>query len=89
MRAPLISMLTIPSIRIEEMTIDFNAKLSSVETADSSVTAKADLSVGFSYAKMVNLKASASYQKTINNAIVTVGKIDTIRIIADIFSSGL
>lgn len=66
MRAPLIAMLNIPSIRIEEMTIDFNAKLTSVETADSSSTVGASISAGFSYAKMVNLKASASYQKTTN-----------------------
>ena len=60
---PLLTIVPIPSLRIEEMTIDFNAKLNSVETEDvsSSLGASASLGIGF---KKVGFKASASYRRT-------------------------
>ena len=60
---PLLTIVPIPALRIEEMTIDFNAKLNSVETAsaNSSLGIGADLKLGF---KKVGLKISASYRKT-------------------------
>jgi hypothetical protein len=61
---PLLSMLNIPALRIDEMTIDFNAKLTSVETAETDTSAAASAELGLSYGKLASLKASASYQKT-------------------------
>lgn len=60
---PLLTIVPIPALRIEEMTIDFNAKLNSVETANvsSSLGAVASLSAGFS---KIGFKASASYRRT-------------------------
>lgn len=62
-RVPLLTMLNVPSIRIEEITIDFNAKLTSVETQDtsSSVGVTGSLSAG---CKIASLKVSAAYKKT-------------------------
>jgi len=61
---PLLSMLNIPALRIDEMTIDFNAKLTSVETDSTDTTVGASAKLGLSYGKIASLKASASYQKT-------------------------
>lgn len=58
---PLLSMLNIPALRIDEMTIDFNAKLTSVETDSTDTTAAASAELGLSYGKIASLKASASY----------------------------
>lgn len=62
-KVPLLTMLNIPSIRIEELTIDFNAKLTSVETEDSSdsLGVSGTLSAG---CKFASLKVSAAYKKT-------------------------
>lgn len=60
---PLLSMLNIPALRIDEMTIDFNAKLTSVETAETKDSVAASANLGLSYGKLASLKASASYQK--------------------------
>jgi hypothetical protein len=62
-QVPFLTMLTMPALRIEEMTIDFNAKLSSTETSNVSSEFAASASLGIDY-KIVNFKASASYKRT-------------------------
>ncbi|MFP4065755.1 MAG: DUF2589 domain-containing protein [Bacteroidales bacterium] len=62
-RVPFLTMLVIPSLRIEEMTIDFNAKLTSTETANVSKEFAAGTELGINF-KMVNFKATASYKRT-------------------------
>ncbi|MEM0577628.1 DUF2589 domain-containing protein [Flavobacterium polysaccharolyticum] len=62
-KVPFLTMLSIPSIRIEEMTIDFNAKLTSTETKSVSSEFAASAELGINY-KIVNFKASASYKRT-------------------------
>lgn len=62
-KVPFLTMLTIPAIRIEEINIDFNAKLTSVETtaASSEFAGSAELSAKF---WKIKFKASASYKRT-------------------------
>lgn len=70
LEVPILTMLPIPFIRIEETTIDFNAKINSVEESktdssfklDASLDAKVQYPPLFSIAT-VNLKVSTSYQK--------------------------
>lgn len=70
LEVPILTMLPIPFIRIEETTIDFNAKINSVEETKTDDTFKFDASTDakvqypplFSVAT-VNLKVSTSYQK--------------------------
>jgi hypothetical protein len=62
-RVPFLTMLTIPALRIEELTIDFNAKLTSTETSNVSSEFAASAELGIKY-KIVNFKASASYKRT-------------------------
>ncbi|MGH1383822.1 DUF2589 domain-containing protein [Kordia sp.] len=62
-KVPFLTMLTIPALRIEEMTIDFNAKLTSTETSNVSSEFAASASLGINY-KVVNFKASASYKRS-------------------------
>lgn len=70
LEVPILTMLPIPFIRIEETTIDFNVKINSVEEAKTDDTFKIDASVDatvkypplFSIAS-VNLKVNTSYQK--------------------------
>jgi hypothetical protein len=62
-KVPFLTMLSVPSIRIEEMTIDFNAKLTSTETKSVSSEFAASAELGINY-KIVNFKASASYKRT-------------------------
>ncbi len=61
-KVPLLAMLPIPSLRIEHVTIDFNVKLNSVETAQTSTALgiNADVSGGWG---PVKFKVSASYQR--------------------------
>jgi len=67
---PILTMLPIPFIRIEETTIDFNAKINSVEQVKTDETFKIDATLDskvqypplFTVAT-VNLKVSTSYQK--------------------------
>lgn len=61
---PLLSMLNIPSLRIEEMTIDFNAKINSVETSEISSALNVEGDAALNIGKIINLKASAAYKKT-------------------------
>jgi len=70
LEVPILTMLPIPFIRIEETTIDFNAKINSVEEAKSDSTFKIDTTLDanvkypplFSIAS-VNLKVNTSYQR--------------------------
>jgi hypothetical protein len=70
LEVPILTMLPIPFIRIEETTIDFNAKINSVEETKTDETFKVDASLSakvqypplFSVAT-VKLKVSTSYQK--------------------------
>jgi hypothetical protein len=62
-QVPFMAMLTPPALRIDEMTIDFNAKLTSVETSSVSDEFAASAELGINY-KVVNFKASASYKRT-------------------------
>jgi Protein of unknown function (DUF2589) len=70
LKVPLLAMLPIPSLRIEQVVIDFNVKLNSVESSSVSddLNVKADLAIGWG---PVNFKVSASYQrKTTTNVEV-------------------
>jgi len=70
LEVPILTMLPIPFIRIEETTIDFNAKINSVEEIKTDETFKIDASLDakvqypplFSVVS-VNLKVNTSYQK--------------------------
>ncbi|MFI7483860.1 DUF2589 domain-containing protein [Kocuria sp. M1R5S2] len=70
LEVPILTMLPIPFIRIEETTIDFNAKINSVEEVKTDESFKLDASLDatvkypplFSVAS-VKLKVSTSYQK--------------------------
>jgi hypothetical protein len=69
-RVPLLAMLPIPSLRIEQVLIDFNVRLNSVESSSVSddLGVKAELAAGWG---PVNFKVSASYQrKTTTNVEV-------------------
>ena len=67
---PFLSMLTIPALRIDEVTIDFNAKLTSAETstASSEFAGSAEISARI---WKVNFKASASYKRTTSSTSTT------------------
>ncbi|AZA81565.1 hypothetical protein C1637_03055 [Chryseobacterium lactis] len=73
---PLLSMLTIPALRIDEMTIDFNAKLNSVETQNISTEFQGSASLSAKFWK-VKFNASASYKKT-NSSTSTTEKTYTL-----------
>lgn len=70
LEVPILTMLPIPFIRIEETTIDFNAKINSVEESktDDSLKVDASLSASYKYPPLfsvatVNLKVNTAYQK--------------------------
>lgn len=65
-KVPFLTTLTLPALRIEEVTIDFNAKLTSTETSNVSSEFAASAELGINY-KVVNFKASASYKRTASN----------------------
>ncbi|MBV8326905.1 DUF2589 domain-containing protein [Chryseobacterium sp.] len=67
---PLLSMLTIPALRIDEMTIDFNAKLNSVETQSIASEFQGSASLSAKFWK-VKFNASASYKKTSSSTSTT------------------
>jgi hypothetical protein len=62
-QVPFLAMLTIPALRIEEVNIDFNAKLTSVETTTASSEFAGEASISAKFWK-VNFKASASYKRS-------------------------
>ncbi|RPE09920.1 DUF2589 domain-containing protein [Chitinophaga lutea] len=61
-KVPLLAMLPIPSLRIEHVIIDFNAKLNSVEsnTVSDALGVNAEVKAGWG---PVSFKVSASYQR--------------------------
>jgi hypothetical protein len=70
LRVPLLAMLPIPSLRIEQVVIDFNVKLNSVESSSTSdaLGVNAEVKAGWG---PVSFKVSASYQrKTATNVEV-------------------
>lgn len=69
-KVPFLTMLTLPALRIEDMTIDFNAKLTSTETSNVSSEFAASAELGINY-KIVNFKASASYKRTASSGTST------------------
>lgn len=62
LKVPFLTMLTIPALRIDEMTIDFNAKLNSVETQNVSSEFSGSASLSAKIWK-VKFNASASYKR--------------------------
>ena len=68
LEVPLLTMVPIPFIRIESTTIDFNAKINSVEFTKTDTSLKVDASLKLGYAKpfvaSVKLNVSTSYQRT-------------------------
>ena len=62
-KVPFLTMLTIPALRIEEINIDFNAKLTSVETRNVSSEFGASVEASGKLWK-VRFKASASYKRS-------------------------
>lgn len=70
LRVPLLAMLPIPSLRIEQVVIDFNVKLNSVESSSTSDALGVDAEVKAGWGP-VSFKVSASYQrKTATNVEV-------------------
>lgn len=61
-RVPLLAMLPIPSLRIEQVIIDFNVKLNSVETSATSQSFSLDSKVKGGFGP-VKFKVSASYKR--------------------------
>ena len=91
-RVPLLTMLNVPSLRIEEMTIDFNAKLTSVETASTETNASANASLSIAYGKVASLKASAAYQKKSTSGSQvdkTYSMVIHVRVVSDDIPAGL
>lgn len=68
LEVPILTMLPIPFIRIESTTIDFNAKINSVEFTKTDTSLKVDASLKVGYGKpfvaSVKLNVSTSYQRT-------------------------
>lgn len=62
-KVPFLVMLQIPSLRIDTITIDFNARLTSTETSNVTTELGITSDLGINY-KIVNFKASASYKRT-------------------------
>jgi Protein of unknown function (DUF2589) len=60
---PFLTILTVPALRIDEVNIEFNAKLTSVETQTASSEFAAGLEVSGKFWK-VRFKATASYKRT-------------------------
>ncbi|MDQ0592018.1 hypothetical protein QFZ37_000387 [Chryseobacterium ginsenosidimutans] len=91
LKVPFLTMLTIPALRIDEITIDFNAKLNSVETQAVSSEFAGNASVSGKIWK-VKFNASASYKKT-NSSTSTTEKSYTlgvhVRAVNDELPAGL
>ncbi|MFY1045376.1 DUF2589 domain-containing protein [Chryseobacterium sp. GP-SGM7] len=91
LKVPFLTMLTIPALRIDEVTIDFNAKLNSVETQAVSSEFAGSASVSGKIWK-IKFNASASYKKT-NSSTSTTEKSYTlgvhVRAVNDELPAGL
>lgn len=70
LKVPFLTMLTVPALRIDEVTIDFNAKLNSVETQNVSSEFAGSASISAKFWK-VKFNASASYKKTTSSTSTT------------------
>ncbi|XGA81407.1 DUF2589 domain-containing protein [Halomonas sp. CH40] len=62
-KVPFITMLQVPSLRIDTLDIEFNARLTSTQTKSLNSKFSASAELGIDY-KVVNFKASASYQRS-------------------------
>lgn len=62
-KVPFVTMLQVPSLRIDTLDINFNARLTSTQTSSLNTKFSASASLGINY-KIVNFKASASYQRS-------------------------
>lgn len=62
-KVPYITMLQVPSLRIDTLDIEFNARLTSTQTKSLNSKFSASAELGIDY-KVVNFKASASYQRS-------------------------
>lgn len=90
-KVPILTMVNVPSIRIEEITIDFNAKLTSVETKNTTATTGVDTSASAG-CKLASFKVSASYKKTTttgNNVEKTYNMAVHVRAVNDELPAGL
>lgn len=67
-KVPLLTMLTIPSIRIETLDIDFNAKLNSVEEANKSSKLGVNFSADAKFGP-VKMKVTAAYQRNSSHGV--------------------
>ena len=67
-KVPLLSMVTVPSLRIETVDIDFNCKLNSVQTENTTTKIGADASVSGKFPR-VKFKVSASYRRSKSSGI--------------------
>jgi hypothetical protein len=69
-RVPLLAIVTIPALRIEQVLIDFNVKLNSAENSSESTQTDVSASLDVKL-RRINFKVSASYQrKTASNVEV-------------------
>lgn len=62
LKVPLLTMVNVPSLRIDDMSIDFNAKLNSLETKDVKQSLEIEGEVGLNL-KRFNFKISAAYKR--------------------------
>jgi len=70
LKVPFLTMLTVPSLRIDEVMVDFNAKLNSVETKAVSSEFAGSVSASGKIYK-VKFNASVSYKKTTSSTSTT------------------
>ncbi|MDF1698819.1 MAG: DUF2589 domain-containing protein [Saprospiraceae bacterium] len=68
LEVPFLSILNIPSLRIETCEIDFNVKLNSVYTKDVSSEFQLDASLGIDY-KWIKFDVSASYKRSMSTGV--------------------
>ncbi len=59
---PILTMVNVPSLRIDDMSIDFNAKLNSLETKDVKQSINVSTEAGLNL-KRFNFKISAAYKR--------------------------
>ena len=62
LNVPLLTMVNVPSLRIDDMSIDFNAKLNSLETKDVKQSINVSTEAGLNL-KRFNFKISAAYKR--------------------------
>lgn len=62
LKVPLLTMVNVPSLRIDDMSIDFNAKLNSLETKDVKQSINVSAETGLNL-KRFNFKISAAYKR--------------------------